>query len=112
MDDRPFVTVQLDGGHEQQFMASTGCAAEFMRMPEAGTRDEGRGARDAKTAAMTLLGDKIAGLTPTIAGSDDVYITSDPRQSGVVGGHVLAQFKIVMDFQRNKIAAKRITAGR
>jgi hypothetical protein len=61
---------------------------------------------------MTVFGDKIEGLMPTTARSDDVYITSDPRQSGVVGGHVLAQFKIVMDFQRNKIAAKRIAAGR
>jgi predicted aspartyl protease len=139
MDDRPFVTVQLDGGQEMQFMAATGCGAEFIRISDSGAGsaqggqspfapktpqkgtvpDQGRGsgggeaesrARGGTTAAMTLLGDKIEELAPTTARSDDVYITSDPRQSGVVGGHVLAQFKIVMDFQRNKIAAKRIAA--
>jgi hypothetical protein len=106
MDDRPFVTVQLDGGQEMQFMAATGCAADFIP----GVVGRGSGVGDVKKTMMTLLGDKLEGLTPTTARSDDVYITSDPRQSGVVGGHVLAQFKIVMDFQRNKIAAKRIAA--
>jgi hypothetical protein len=40
---------------------------------------------------------------------DDVYVLkSDPRQAGVVGGHVLANFKLVMDIQRHKIIAQRI----
>ncbi len=119
MDDRPFVTVQLDGGQEQQFMAATGCGADLLTMP--GARDGGRGASvgnglhavpgSEQSTAMRLFGDKIEGLTPTTGRSDDVYITSDPRQSGVVGGHVLAQFKTVMDFQRNKIAAKRVNTS-
>lgn len=109
MDDRPFVGVRIDGGEEVQYLAATGCAAELLNMPgsEAGQRGAGNAAPP-KPDSVRVLGQKLENLSAAAGQSDDVYITSDPRQAGVVGGHVLAQFKLVMDFQRNKIAAQRI----
>ena len=108
MDDRPFIGVRIDGGEEISYMAATGCAAELLNMPgsEAGQRD-GDAARQSPVRC-SVLGQTLEKLSAAAGQSDDVYITSDPRQAGVVGGHVLAQFKLVMDFRRNKIAAQRI----
>ena len=55
-----------------------------------------------------MLGHELDHLPIVTGRSDNEYITSDPRQAGVVGGPVLAHFKIVMDFQRNKVAAMQI----
>jgi hypothetical protein len=109
MDDRPFIAVRLDGGEEVQYMAATGCASDLMTRP-AKEAEQG-GASDAaplKPGSVRVLGQALENLSATMGRSDDVYITSDPRQAGVVGSRVLAQFKLVMDFQRNKVAAQRI----
>ncbi len=108
MDERPFVTVQVDGGEELRFMAATGSGAEILHMPAGAGQG---GAAESSATSISLLGTKLDGLKAAKAKPDDVYVTSDPRQAGVVGGQVLGQFKIVMDFQRNRVAAKRITAG-
>jgi hypothetical protein len=109
MDDRPFLGVRIDGGEEMQFMAATGCAAELLKMPGSETGQRAAGdAAPPKPNSVHVLGQTLENLSAAAGQSDDVYITSDPRQAGVVGGHVLAQFKLVMDFQRNKIAAQRI----
>jgi predicted aspartyl protease len=109
MDDRPFIAVRLDGGEEVQYMAATGCAADLMSRPAKET--EQGGASDAaplKPGFVRVLGQSLENLSTATGRADDVYITSDPRQAGVVGSRVLAQFKLVMDFQRNKVAAQRI----
>jgi predicted aspartyl protease len=109
MDDRPFVGVRIDGGEEMSYMAATGCAAELLNMPGGETGQRGAGdVAPPKPGSVHVLGQKLENLSAAAGQSDDVYITSDPRQAGVVGSHVLAQFKLVMDFQRNKIAAQRI----
>ena len=45
MDDRPFISVHVDGGPELQYMAATGCSDDLMRMPASGA---GQGARAAR----------------------------------------------------------------
>ena len=60
-----------------------------------------------KIGSLKVLGQTFQDVSSVVGRSDDVYITSDPRQAGVVGGPILAQFKLVMDFQRNKVAAIR-----
>jgi hypothetical protein len=58
-----------------------------------------------KAGSVTLLRKTFDDLTTLTPRADEVYVTSDPRQAGVVGGPVLSKYKLYMDFQRNKILA-------
>jgi hypothetical protein len=95
-------------------MAATGCSHQLMQMPKREAGDAGDKApvtpegSPQKVDSIKMLGQRFEGLTGVVGRSDDVYITSDPRQAGVVGANILAQYKLVMDFQRNKVAAVRI----
>jgi predicted aspartyl protease len=119
IEHRPFVSVRLDGGEEVQYMAATGCGQSLMLRasgePSDGAGQGGAGA-DAdpppqRIAKLTLFGQTFENLHQVPARWDDVYVLkSDPRQAGVVGGHVLANFKLVMDIQRHKIFAQRIAS--
>jgi predicted aspartyl protease len=115
IEHRPFVTVRLDGGEELQYMAATGCGHDLMLRTggesptEAGQGGAGANPPQQNIGKLTLLGQTFENLTQVPARWDDVYILrSDPRQAGVVGGHVLANFKLVMDIQRHKVIAQRI----
>ena len=117
IEHRPFVTVRLDGGEEVQYLAATGCGHELM-LRTTGEAPDGAGQGGAsvavegspqKIAKLTLFGQTFENLNQVPARWDDVYILkSDPRQAGVVGGHVLADFKLVMDIQRHKVFAQRV----
>jgi hypothetical protein len=117
IEHRPFVTVRLDGGAEVQYMAATGCGQSLMLRTSGESSDGvGQGGAGAdgdpqakKIATLTLFGQNFDNLNQVPARWDDVYVLkSDPRQAGVVGGHVLANFKLVMDIQRHKVFAQRI----
>src|SRR5439155_1264970 len=83
-----------DDKPEVQYMAATGCGRHLMQMPEKGA---GQGNADEpatpegspqKIGSIKVLGQTLEGLAAITGRSDDVYITSDPRQAGVVGGHI------------------------
>ncbi len=117
IEHRPFVTVRLDGGEELQYMAATGCGHDLLlRTSGEPPTEAGQGGAGAvadppqqKIGKLTLFGQTFENLTQVPARWDDVYILkSDPRQAGVVVGHVLANFKLVMDIQRHKVIAQRV----